>query len=1340
MKLTIDEFKNKKKELLNLKKEIDHESNINLKNNYLVMYSGLEDDLFSYDLSDIPYEELKDISFDNKIREEILFNDEKIEMNKYSKKDIIKNKDLFLINEDIPEDVKKDYFARSLSVEDFIKYQDVFKNIAIDNFLLNEVEIPLTVKENYKPGEYQKIILKYQDFFSELSRRRDLIIFNYFFKNEGNLEISTIKTAKKFIIDYLTNNHNFKFPKWAECLNFNFKTDITNTSDLLDYLDFDFLKNVQTEKFIQYFNVEYLKKLENDTKIFSKSNFKIFDIVKDYVLRNYDIIDFTKSFKTYDDFEKNFVSYLEKTREEKAYKDILDYTSVTSLLHDKYPLIFINNENSKELKTLFNEGNLNTITLYQKEEYIEELKNKDLFKVLDLPIIYLFNDYNFDFVKEYINTYGNYNFLKLWTSYGPFIKNGLNVRTLDDFYQFDKLNEKIEQSVYNFILTGKASLFNKNINYGTLEKNINFKNKYPEIFVDFKDVLNITEEENEHLKNLCYNGRLSLDYIKKYPELKEYLKHKKLFLFFQKNDNYNDFILSLGKDAFLTLGEKYGKLLEAISIEDIKKFKDYNNLEEKIMNVISQKCLSGDFIYEEDSKIFLKDKHKELFIDENAPKELKEYFYANDRYLDLKILKENYNEWKSYLTKNQIKLALLKNPSIHNDIKEYFNRFGIENGIKLALKSTDDVISMIDQVRIDKLEKWYKKTGETFIPNKTVMMKFPENDIDSFLLSGKYWSNLMRLKTYSNSEDKIISLIKASYLFGVFDQDSKGYDQLYSILTYIPKTISSNYSFILEELKKDINTKYKKDLILSLKKDKVEFDEDKLFERFYTEDENHNCSLNINFDYATKTSKVFRNILEQYEELPIITPNKLEKIFKDFLYENNPGFREFFLKNLNIILNNNNEKLEMLNKVAKSFREIEIMNSNRKLTLNHALSYISSASYQDINVGNEALARTSLIAGYKEKDFEVLQQIYNLGRKRTLSSIARVENSHNDYDYEILRLDDPFALTVGVFSDCCQKLSGRGETCMEHSMIDNDGRIFVVKDKVGHLVAESWVWRNGDTLCFDNIEVPNKAINREVNKTKEALNKEIFEVYKKAAEELIKLDKETYQKLLEEKKITKEEYEALRLKKITIGRGNNDIYKVLEENLTLEKEYNIKEPIKYEPVILNRKLDLDDSKNQYVLLDEKTVDKEYNLDNLYIYNDEYIEYNDSNFKSFNTYQELENITKNTNYKVEESNLFITKLAIKHNLNPQTTKVVMNPNFAILYDSDDKTVKIADLLFNKKIINKNQIIDIEDSVLLQINMAINQIKKDKDIMLLSLNDEQINMFNKALEIKKDIRRK
>ena len=28
-----------------------------------------------------------------------------------------------------------------------------------------------------------------------------------------------------------------------------------------------------------------------------------------------------------------------------------------------------------------------------------------------------------------------------------------------------------------------------------------------------------------------------------------------------------------------------------------------------------------------------------------------------------------------------------------------------------------------------------------------------------------------------------------------------------------------------------------------------------------------------------------------------------------------------------------------------------------------------------------------------------------------------------------------------------------------------------IKDNEGNIVAQSWVWRNGNTLCFDNIEV-----------------------------------------------------------------------------------------------------------------------------------------------------------------------------------------------------------------------------------------------------------------------------
>ena len=98
----------------------------------------------------------------------------------------------------------------------------------------------------------------------------------------------------------------------------------------------------------------------------------------------------------------------------------------------------------------------------------------------------------------------------------------------------------------------------------------------------------------------------------------------------------------------------------------------------------------------------------------------------------------------------------------------------------------------------------------------------------------------------------------------------------------------------------------------------------------------------------------------------------------------------------------------------------------------------------------------------------------------------------------------------------------------------------------------------------------------------------------------------------------------------------------------------------------------------------------YDKDNLYIYNDKYIEYDDDNFKALNTYQELEKLTKNINYKNDDSKNFITNLAYKHRLNSETTRVIINPNFAILYDVNQDKVRIADLLFNTKIVNKNQL--------------------------------------------------
>ena len=89
--------------------------------------------------------------------------------------------------------------------------------------------------------------------------------------------------------------------------------------------------------------------------------------------------------------------------------------------------------------------------------------------------------------------------------------------------------------------------------------------------------------------------------------------------------------------------------------------------------------------------------------------------------------------------------------------------------------------------------------------------------------------------------------------------------------------------------------------------------------------------------------------------------------------------------------------------------------------------------------------------------------------KRDTSTIPRVEGRINEYTYEILKYDDMLSLALGNMTDCCFTILGVGYQCLQHAVTSKNGRIFVVK-KNNEIIAHSWIWRNGNHLCFDNIE------------------------------------------------------------------------------------------------------------------------------------------------------------------------------------------------------------------------------------------------------------------------------
>ncbi len=93
--------------------------------------------------------------------------------------------------------------------------------------------------------------------------------------------------------------------------------------------------------------------------------------------------------------------------------------------------------------------------------------------------------------------------------------------------------------------------------------------------------------------------------------------------------------------------------------------------------------------------------------------------------------------------------------------------------------------------------------------------------------------------------------------------------------------------------------------------------------------------------------------------------------------------------------------------------------------------------------------------------------------KRVESTIPRVKGKINDYEYEVLRYDDMEGLTVGNATDCCFTVRGASQTSLRHALTSKNGRILIVK-KNGELLAHSWLWRNGNTLCLDNIEISKK--------------------------------------------------------------------------------------------------------------------------------------------------------------------------------------------------------------------------------------------------------------------------
>lgn len=155
-------------------------------------------------------------------------------------------------------------------------------------------------------------------------------------------------------------------------------------------------------------------------------------------------------------------------------------------------------------------------------------------------------------------------------------------------------------------------------------------------------------------------------------------------------------------------------------------------------------------------------------------------------------------------------------------------------------------------------------------------------------------------------------------------------------------------------------------------------------------------------------------------------------------------------------------------RIANSWPIVEDGGGTLDMPLRELEVILASSVYTDVL--DRELARECAKWGLSQEEFKEVQEFWT-SRDLSSESIPGIDFVTDD-EYRFYRLskDDPRGLFLGEYTDCCQHVRGAGSTCAFHGAGNPNGGFYVVERR-GEIVAQSWAWRSGSTLVFDNIEV-----------------------------------------------------------------------------------------------------------------------------------------------------------------------------------------------------------------------------------------------------------------------------
>lgn len=701
-------------------------------------YDLMNSNELSDSLKNTDYMSYKDVCF-NFLRNEVINSGRKLNIDDYPELFISENKNLFLIDVDVSNEVRERYYDRKLTITDLIDNKEVFKNIPVDYCLDLPYGVYSCFRGIYQVGEFQEIVFRHPDFFNNFQSMEEMDSFftNYFRKTDDEeLEKRLVMAVKESSYEVLKRDK--EIPEYLDSFNFQLVDKIEDREELLNCSENTIVLDDNQKRIINILGIDNVKRFEEETGFFfhkytSGDNFfEIFDYIGVSIGMAFQAY---MPARNYEESLSRLASCLDYLRVN--YRcDIDTYDWLEGDFRREHPEIFMDKEAPIELRKAFYRSSLKAEMIKNNPDYVNYLMDKNLVDSLKLSmyldIIRPISDNDsvlkslglteksetVDFVSAYTEKFGNKAFLDLVIKYGSYL----------NFLHVDSKNGEIDnkEEIEKCLRRGIAlSVANSKTNYSNLAQVEEFKEDFPEMFINL-DNINILEDAKKEIEMAFYSGKMSFEYFNKYPELVNAFQGKFLTLGFRglpfdfqsRYDRLNNLssngpigkrlspritldnlvskeldinsvfnsMFVLNDNVMMELGMKYGKYLDSITSElnyHIRENEDnlnINMIDSMVEEIITRRMTMGTMSYnEEDVPEYFITKYPELFLDKDVDSELKDKFYNKE--MEVNDILSNYNSYLEIFKDTSITGGL---DSTYNWINALFK--GVENANIYRLK------------------------------------------------------------------------------------------------------------------------------------------------------------------------------------------------------------------------------------------------------------------------------------------------------------------------------------------------------------------------------------------------------------------------------------------------------------------------------------------------------------------------------------------------------------------------------------------------------------------------------------------------------------------------------